>query len=86
MAQKFVLRNHLTYPPRNHHGLITRATTLHAKYLVCIDPFTGVFTFVSRGFSGNDSDRFTVEHSGFLDNNIMVVIPLFWWQDVFSPI
>ena len=28
MAQKFVLRNHLTYPPRNHHGLITRATTL----------------------------------------------------------
>ena len=38
-----------------------------AKYLVSIDPFTGVFTFVSPGFSGNASDRFTVEHSGFLD-------------------
>ena len=38
-----------------------------AKYLVCIDPFTGVFTFVSPGFSGNASDRFTVEHSGFVD-------------------
>ena len=38
-----------------------------AKYLVCIDPFTGVFTFVSPGFSGNASDRFTVEHSGFID-------------------
>ena len=38
-----------------------------AKYLVCINPFTGVFTFVSPGFSGNASDRFTVEHSGFID-------------------
>ena len=38
-----------------------------AKYLVCIDSFTGVFTFVSPGFSGNASDRFTVEHSRFLD-------------------
>ena len=38
-----------------------------AKYLVCIDPFTGVSTFVSSGFSGNASNRFTVEHSGFLD-------------------
>ena len=38
-----------------------------AKYLVCMDPFTGVFTFVSLGFSENASDRFTVEHSGFLD-------------------
>ena len=38
-----------------------------AKYLVSIDPFMGVFTFVSPGFSGNASDRFTVEHSGFLD-------------------
>ena len=34
---------------------------------MCIDPFTGIFTFVSPGFSGNASDRFTVEHSGFLD-------------------
>ena len=38
-----------------------------AKYLASIDPFTGVFTFVTPGFSGNASDRFTVEHSRFLD-------------------
>ena len=37
------------------------------KYLVAIDPFTGVFTFVSPGFSGNSSDRFVVESSSFLD-------------------
>ena len=37
------------------------------KYLVAIDTFTGVFTFVSPGFSGNCSDRFTVQHSGLLD-------------------
>ena len=39
-----------------------------AKHLVCIDPFMGVFTLVSPGLSGNASDSFTVEHSGFLDN------------------
>ena len=37
------------------------------KYLVAIDTFTGVFTFVSPGFSGSCSDRYTVEHSGLLD-------------------
>ena len=37
------------------------------KYLVAIDTFTGVFTFVSSGFSGSCSDRYTVEHSGLLD-------------------
>ena len=37
------------------------------KYLVATDTFTGVFTFVSPGFSGNCSDRYTVEHSGLLD-------------------
>ena len=37
------------------------------KYLVAIDTFTGVFTFVSPGFPGNCSDRFTVKHSGLLD-------------------
>ena len=37
------------------------------KYLVGIDTFTGVFVFISPGFSGNSSDRFTVEHSGILD-------------------
>ena len=31
------------------------------------DPFTGVFNFVSTGFSGNFSDRFVVENSGFLE-------------------
>ena len=36
------------------------------KYLVSIDPFTGVFNFVSQGFSGNSSDRFVVENSDFL--------------------
>ena len=40
------------------------------KYLVAIDTFTGVFVFVSAGFSGNASDRFTIEHSGILDNLI----------------
>ena len=37
------------------------------KYLVAIDTFTGVFIFVSDGFSGNSSDRFTIERSGILD-------------------
>jgi len=37
------------------------------KYLVGIDTFTGVFIFVSPGFSGNSSDRFTIQHSGILD-------------------
>ncbi|XP_065894613.1 uncharacterized protein [Dysidea avara] len=37
------------------------------KYLVAIDTFTGVFVYVSPGFSGNSSDRFTIEHSGILD-------------------
>ena len=37
------------------------------KYLVVIDTCTGVFTFVSPGFSRNCSDRYTVEHSGLLD-------------------
>ena len=32
-----------------------------------IDPFTSVFNFVSTGFSGNSSDRFVVENSGFLE-------------------
>jgi len=27
---------------------------------------SGVFVFVSAGFSGNSSDRFTIEHSGIL--------------------
>ena len=36
------------------------------KYLVVIDPFTGVFTFVSPGFSRKSSDRFVVESSSFL--------------------
>lgn len=31
------------------------------KYLVGIDTFTGVFCFVSPGFSGNSSDRFTIQ-------------------------
>ena len=37
------------------------------KFLVAIDTFTGVFIFVSTGFSGNSSDRFTIEHSGILE-------------------
>ncbi len=37
------------------------------KYLVAIDTFTWVFVFVSPGFSGNCSDRFTIEYSGILD-------------------
>ena len=37
------------------------------KYFVSIDPFTGVFNYVSKGFSGNSSDRCVVEHSSFLD-------------------
>ena len=40
------------------------------KYLVAIDTFTGVFVFVSAGFSGNASDRFTIERSGILDGLI----------------
>ena len=37
------------------------------KYLVAIDTFTGVFVFVSPGFSGSSSDRFTIQYSGFLN-------------------
>ena len=37
------------------------------KYLVGIDTFTGVFIYVSPGFSGNSSDRFTIQNSGILD-------------------
>ena len=37
------------------------------NYLVGIDTFTGVFIYVSPGFSGNSSDRFTIQNSGILD-------------------
>ena len=37
------------------------------KYLVAIDTSTGVFVYISPGFSGNSSDRFTVQYSGILD-------------------
>jgi len=37
------------------------------KYLVAIDTFTGVFIFVSPGFSGSSSDRFTIQNSGILE-------------------
>jgi len=37
------------------------------KYLVGIDTFTGFFIFSSPGFSGNSSDRFTIQHSWILD-------------------
>lgn len=37
------------------------------KYLVSIDPFTGVFNDVSKGISGNSSDRFVMEKSSFLE-------------------
>ena len=37
------------------------------KYLVSIDSFTGVFNFVSPGYSGNASDRFIVENCSILD-------------------
>ena len=37
------------------------------KYIVRIDTFTGAFTYVSPGYSGNSSDRFIVNNSGFLD-------------------
>ena len=36
------------------------------KYLVGIDTFTGVLAFVSARFSGNSSDRFTIQHSDIL--------------------
>ncbi len=36
------------------------------KYLVAIDTFTGVFIYVSNGFSGNARDRYTIEQSGIL--------------------
>ena len=37
------------------------------KYSFGIDTFTGVFVYISPGFSGNSSDRFTIQHSGILD-------------------
>jgi len=54
----------VTLRHRNHHAVTTRS---RATLLSAIDMFTGVFTFVSPGFSGNCSDRYTVEHSGLLD-------------------
>ena len=37
------------------------------KFLVAIDTFMGILIFVSAGFSGNSSDRFTIEHSGIVE-------------------
>lgn len=56
-----------TWQHRNHlYSDYKRHTIM--KFLVAIDTFTGVFIFVSSGFSGNSSDRFTIiEHSGILD-------------------
>ena len=36
------------------------------KFLMSIDPFTGLFSFVSTGFSGNSSDRFVVDSAFWL--------------------
>ena len=39
----------------------------NVKYLVSIDSFTGVFNFISPGYSGNVSGRFIVENCSILD-------------------
>ena len=67
MAQKYLLRDHLTYLHRNRPGLITRATIL-PSILCALIPSQVCSHYVSPGFSGIASDRFTIEHSGFLDN------------------
>ena len=43
-----------------------KATQLWSTYVVGIDTFNGVLVFVSARFSGNSSDRFTIQHSGIL--------------------
>ena len=67
MALKFLISDLAIWQPRRHLIVTTKSHTTTVKYLVAIDTFTGVFTFISAGFSGNASDRFTIEHSGILD-------------------
>ena len=43
-----------------------------AKYLVCIDPFTGVFMFASPAFSGNASDRCVYHGAQWISGQIEV--------------
>ena len=69
-AQKFLFNGHwasnLTTQKSSYSDYKSHTTV---KYLVAIDTFTGpdVFIYVSHGFSGSSSDRFTIPHSGILD-------------------
>jgi len=55
--------SNLTTQKSSYSGYKSHTTV---KYLVAIDTFTGVFIFVSPGFSGSSSDRFTIQHCGIL--------------------
>ena len=46
---------------------MTTRVTQQSNTLLLSIPLQEWFVFVSAGFSGNASDRFTVEHSGILD-------------------
>ena len=64
-TELFIQRPSNLSTQKSSYSKYKRHTTI--KFLVSIDPFTGVFNFVSSGFSGNYSDRFVVENCGFLD-------------------
>ncbi len=61
----FIQRPSNLFTQKSSYSDCKSRTTI--KYLVTIDTFTGVFIFVSDGFSGSSSDRFTIEQSGILD-------------------
>jgi len=44
-----------------------RGSQTTVKHLVALDTFYRSFVYISPGFSGNSSDRFSIQHSGILD-------------------
>ena len=67
MEQKFLFKDQVANLATQKSSYSDYKSHTTVKYLVGIDTFTGVFIYVSPGFSGNSSDRFTIQNSGILD-------------------